>query len=223
MSSEADGGTWAGRAKFMLVAQNPAIDFANTVVDPGCDPDGAIRSWKDLIEFLKVTQSISSGQAAAYRNRPHTATLALALKLRDHLRAILGALASRGEIRPEWVTTVNRVLAARAGYRKLIAVRKRWELSYVKQVESPAEILFPIAEAVAAIVSGGFAAHVRKCGNPDCVLFFQDKTGRRRWCSMAICGNRAKVTAFARRQRARLIQRAGGRAPGSPDTRQSRR
>ena len=189
--------------RFMLVARNPAIDFANTIVGSGGDPAGAIHSWADLIEFLRVTHSIPRGQAAAYRKRPHSATLTLALKLRDHLRAILEALASRGEIRAEWVATVNRVLATRAGYQRLVTVKKRWELTCVKEIESPAEVLFPIAEAAAAIISSGAAARVRKCGNPECVLFFQDKAGRRRWCSMAICGNRAKVAAFARRQRRR--------------------
>ncbi|WP_308283044.1 CGNR zinc finger domain-containing protein [Pseudonocardia nigra] len=50
-------------------------------------------------------------------------------------------------------------------------------------------------------------ARVRKCGNPDCVLHFHDtsRTGERRWCSMAACGNRFK----ARRHRSRTAS-AGG-------------
>lgn len=36
---------------------------------------------------------------------------------------------------------------------------------------------------------------VRKCANPPCVLHFVDtsRKGERRWCSMALCGNRAKA------------------------------
>jgi predicted RNA-binding Zn ribbon-like protein len=34
---------------------------------------------------------------------------------------------------------------------------------------------------------------IRQCRHPDCVLHFFDPTGRRRWCSMAGCGNRAKA------------------------------
>ncbi len=40
---------------------------------------------------------------------------------------------------------------------------------------------------------------IRRCESPSCVLHFFDPTGRRRWCSMAGCGNRAK----ARRHHAR--------------------
>lgn len=34
---------------------------------------------------------------------------------------------------------------------------------------------------------------LRRCANPECVLLFLDLSGRRKWCSMKICGNRAKV------------------------------
>lgn len=36
---------------------------------------------------------------------------------------------------------------------------------------------------------------VRSCAHDDCVLWFLDtsKSGRRRWCSMETCGNRAKA------------------------------
>ncbi|WP_067473631.1 CGNR zinc finger domain-containing protein [Actinomadura hibisca] len=36
---------------------------------------------------------------------------------------------------------------------------------------------------------------VKPCAHPNCVLYFHDttKNGTRRWCSMAICGNRAKA------------------------------
>ena len=44
---------------------------------------------------------------------------------------------------------------------------------------------------------------VRRCAHPNCVLYFYDtsKNGTRRWCSMAVCGNRAKAARhYARKQ-----------------------
>lgn len=51
---------------------------------------------------------------------------------------------------------------------------------------------------------------IRKCQNPACVLWFFDTTrnGTRRWCSMAVCGNRAK----ARRHYDRVKQSAVNQA-----------
>lgn len=50
---------------------------------------------------------------------------------------------------------------------------------------------------------------VRRCGNPDCVLYFLDtsKNGSRRWCAMATCGNRLKAQRHHRR---------AGRPPAPP-------
>ncbi|MER7505014.1 CGNR zinc finger domain-containing protein [Nonomuraea pusilla] len=44
---------------------------------------------------------------------------------------------------------------------------------------------------------------VRRCANPECPLWFLDasKNGSRRWCSMEVCGNRAKVGRFNQRHR----------------------
>jgi predicted RNA-binding Zn ribbon-like protein len=64
-------------------------------------------------------------------------------------------------------------------------------------------LLVPVAEAMAELLETGDYQLVRRCENPNCTLLFYDRTKshRRRWCSMAICGNRMKVAAFRARQR----------------------
>jgi len=54
-----------------------------------------------------------------------------------------------------------------------------------------------------------------RCQNPACVLWFFDTTrnGTRRWCSMAVCGNRAK----ARRHYDR-IKKPAAPDPAGPDS-----
>ncbi|MGW0434340.1 CGNR zinc finger domain-containing protein [Micromonospora sp. NPDC003197] len=42
---------------------------------------------------------------------------------------------------------------------------------------------------------------VRACPGTDCGWLFLDRRGRRRWCSMADCGNRAKVRAYSARRK----------------------
>ena len=71
--------------------------------------------------------------------------------------------------------------------------------------DTPEQLLAPLAEAAAApLVEGDFEL-VRHCENPECTLWFYDRTKshRRRWCSMALCGNRHKVATFRRRQQDR--------------------
>jgi predicted RNA-binding Zn ribbon-like protein len=45
------------------------------------------------------------------------------------------------------------------------------------------------------------AHSIRRCEQPSCMLYFYDTTGRRRWCSMAGCGNRAKAQRHYARRR----------------------
>lgn len=54
------------------------------------------------------------------------------------------------------------------------------------------------------LVAGGDLGRVRRCANPGCTLHFHDtsKAGRRRWCSMATCGNRLKARRHQDRARA---------------------
>ena len=62
--------------------------------------------------------------------------------------------------------------------------------------------LATIARDAAELLSGPLAARIRECAAPDCALLFVDtsRPGRRRWCSMAACGNRVKTAAYRRRR-----------------------
>jgi predicted RNA-binding Zn ribbon-like protein len=71
----------------------------------------------------------------------------------------------------------------------------------------------PVAEAVATLLAKGDFSLVRKCECPDCTLWFHDRTKshHRRWCSMALCGNRMKVAAFRARQKGGRERQTDGR------------
>jgi predicted RNA-binding Zn ribbon-like protein len=62
----------------------------------------------------------------------------------------------------------------------------------------------PVAEAAAQLLAEGEFQLVRVCEHPDCTLWFYDRTKshKRRWCSMAVCGNRHKVAEYRKRQQA---------------------
>jgi predicted RNA-binding Zn ribbon-like protein len=60
-----------------------------------------------------------------------------------------------------------------------------------------------VAESLVGLVMNDKFESVRQCEAHDCVLLFHDlsKSHRRRWCSMATCGNRMKVAAFRSRNK----------------------
>jgi predicted RNA-binding Zn ribbon-like protein len=73
----------------------------------------------------------------------------------------------------------------------------------VRRRDTPEAILAPVAETVADLLATGNFKLVKRCEDETCVLWFSDytKSHHRRWCSMALCGNRHKVAAYRKRRR----------------------
>jgi len=74
-----------------------------------------------------------------------------------------------------------------------LRAQRRWQ--------KPDSLLSPIAEEIAKFISSADFRYVKACQGDGCILFFLDQTRRhaRRWCSMAVCGNRAKQEAHLAR------------------------
>ena len=183
-----------------------AIEFANTVYSPA-DPIGALHSWGDLVDFLELHGGLGPGDGALLRAMGATdarrcaAAFAEALRLRETIRAILGAMASRRLLRAGWIAEVNRALEAGVGASRLIRQDHGWRLGLAPAPAGPLQALGPIARAIAELVISGRSTEIGKCANTRCALYYRDRsrTRRRRGCSMAVCGNRMKVAAHAQR------------------------
>jgi predicted RNA-binding Zn ribbon-like protein len=192
------------RRSFIKLGGDLAVDFANTAVQEG---DAPLRSWRDLVDFLELRRAVSRPEGAALRGmgerdaRACAAALDQALGLRATVRALLEALAARRPLQAGWVDTVNRALALGEGATRLVRQGRGWRLDFAPARTEPARALAPIARSVADLIALGRGVTIRKCANPRCILYFRDtsRTRRRRWCSMAVCGNRMKVAAHSRR------------------------
>jgi predicted RNA-binding Zn ribbon-like protein len=78
-------------------------------------------------------------------------------------------------------------------------------LDRTRRWRSPESLVLPIAEELAQFVSSEDFSKIKLCEGPACTLLFADQTrgGARRWCSMSICGNRAKQATHRKRSRER--------------------
>ncbi|MDE3176134.1 MAG: CGNR zinc finger domain-containing protein, partial [Pseudomonadota bacterium] len=71
--------------------------------------------------------------------------------------------------------------------------------------EHPIEAtLGPICLSALKLLQSADCGRVRQCPGDLCGWLFHDasRNGRRRWCEMQVCGNRAKQKRFAERARA---------------------
>lgn len=71
----------------------------------------------------------------------------------------------------------------------------RWVLAAT--LELP---LLGVANAAADLLCSRQMHHVSRCPGNECGWLFLDRRGRRKWCDMTSCGNRAKARAFAERR-----------------------
>ena len=74
----------------------------------------------------------------------------------------------------------------------------RWEFDDSPQLADPLDAF--LLEA-GALLTSELREIVTACPGVDCGWLFLNGSGRRRWCQMAVCGNRAKQAAFAERRR----------------------
>lgn len=180
-----------------LVGNSLCIDFINTVQWRGRPdaPDERLTSYGELLLWGEYAGALSAAEArrggAEARRRPEDAarTLAGAISLREAL-ARLFTRPTGGE-----VALVNAFLA-RAPARTAIASRDgeyRWRSSEASEpLEGP---LWPVVWDAAALLTSDRRGWVSSCGDPECAWLFLDLSrGRtRRWCTMELCGNRAKA------------------------------
>lgn len=99
------------------------------------------------------------------------------------------------------VGELNAFLDAHLTSSKLLSNEGQYSLVQVPRGGVIASLLGPVAQVVAELLVDDNFDLVRQCEHPECVLWFYDRTKahKRRWCSMAICGNRYKAAQFRKR------------------------
>jgi len=184
-----------------LLGGRLSLDFVNAT------PANAELPWELLIQFLESTSIVSAGRGAQLLSLPQSdpqAAEALLLKARrlgSALRKVFAATLRKQRMAGEWIEPINEILRITEGHDELVGQAGVWKIEFVAREGGLDWLLAAVARSGAEIIAEGARARLRLCANPHCGLFFYDnsRTRRRRWCSMAVCGNRSKVAAFARK------------------------
>jgi predicted RNA-binding Zn ribbon-like protein len=134
-------------------------------------------------------------------------------RVRDALRELSQAIVERRSAAPHALAEVNRALRAR----EIIQLEPSQDGVHVghRHVGDPIDdALARLAEPIVREISAGRTERLRICDNDTCRWVFYDTspTGRRRWCSMATCGNVAKARRHRARQKAAAGQSLGSSA-----------
>jgi predicted RNA-binding Zn ribbon-like protein len=172
---------------------------ANRRCDALADFEGFVR-WMECVGLLDGERAAGIRRRALQQPAGATAVLADARRVRASLRALAewsaGVARGPADVRAAALAEINRVLGRSAGMRRL---EQRPDGIYARSFapvgDAFASLLIPVVDSAADALILGELARVRRCADPRCHRVFHDatKNGRRRWCDMAACGNRAKA------------------------------
>jgi predicted RNA-binding Zn ribbon-like protein len=198
----------------MFIAGDPALDFLNSIATPIDVPVDWLEDGDGLLSWMVQAQLVSAAVVRQVRSQSSLGELNKAAEqardLREWFRGFVEKHRGRSLVRDDLkkLERLNRLLERDDSFSQIAPATSKegqaFELRITRKWRSPVGLLFPIAEAIAHFVCSEDFSYVKACEGPTCTLFFADQTRsrERRWCSMAICGNRAKQAAHRQRVKA---------------------
>ncbi|MEH6402617.1 MAG: CGNR zinc finger domain-containing protein [Sneathiella sp.] len=192
---------------FYTVGGRTAVDFANSSRRFGKDGEG-LEKLEELLSFLKSKGHLHEDEASSYHmylfQNPERCveTMTLLRDIRARFIASLDQAASGWPMDPSFMSELNDHLQGFKTYLKMSPSDKGMELKTEAAEHGPEQLLYPILKDIAEFLVSDQVEKIRQCASDNCDLYFinTSRNGRRRWCSMSTCGNRAKVNAYLKRQ-----------------------
>jgi predicted RNA-binding Zn ribbon-like protein len=201
------------RPPAFFISGSLGLDFLNTLATPVDTPVDWIEDGDGLLSWLEQAQLVPPKVLKGLKTRAMPGELeavaAQARSLREWFRGFVRARSGRSlgaddlrELEP-----LNRLLERDEQFTRIVAGPNEGasslELKALRRWHTLESLLLPIGEELARFVCSGDFEYAKACEGSTCTLLFVDRTrGRaRRWCSMAICGNRAKQAAHRSRRK----------------------
>jgi len=195
----------------IFIADSAGLDFLNSIATPVDTEIDWIGDGEGLLAWLEQAHLVPADVLNAIRKQAKPGEIdrvaAQARKLREWFRTFIREHRGRPlkAVAPADLEPLNRLLSRDEGFGQLVAHKNgkisALEFQRTRRWRSPESLLLPVGEVLARLLAEEDLSDVKACEGASCTLMFSDRTrGRsRRWCSMGICGNRAKQIAHRQR------------------------
>lgn len=192
-----------------LVGGDPALDLVNTVTARDTQPRDWLDDYPALLRWARKAALAPAAELdalerlAAESVAKSNAALARCKQLREALCVSLYALAAGGEPAAAELETLDQARLSASRAARLISRSGRLQTQWSAQ-RSGLDLIAHIVTAYAIeLLKDARLERLRVCDGRDCGWVFVDtsKSGRRRWCDMATCGNIAKAKRFQQRHK----------------------
>ncbi len=190
MYKEVEKGVMETYRAFPLISGHLSLDLVNTEVNRRGVRHDLLVSDGDLEQWIKTMQKSGS---LAYEPCAGGCIVPGSLHplraVRTFLRTGFEEMADDRPVDHSWVAYLENLIE-----RAPFSYKVQADALVPVPVGRPPDALASLiaVDALRLLVSGELRT-LHRCANPDCVLLFMDASGRRKWCSMKICGNRIKV------------------------------
>ncbi|QQO16578.1 CGNR zinc finger domain-containing protein [Bradyrhizobium diazoefficiens] len=199
------------RPPAMFIADALGLDFLNSVATPVDTPIDWLDDGDGLLDWLAQAKLVPIAELDALKARAKPGELdkvaGEARALREWFRGFVREHAGRplGPTALQELGPLNNLLEQDELFSR---IEPRYDnghhglaLRMTRRWQSSQSLLLPIGEAMAKFVCEEDFSDVKACEGHHCTMLFADHTRRRarRWCTMAICGNRAKQAAHRSR------------------------
>jgi predicted RNA-binding Zn ribbon-like protein len=208
------------RPPAVFIADSLGLDFLNSIATLVDTPIDWLDSGDGLLSWLAQAELVPANVLDELKARAMPGELDKVAEKARALREWFRGFVRKHMGRPltpkalQELEPLNKLLRRDETFSEISRHRgrdsDRLELQTIRRWRSAEALLLPIGEALARFVCEEDFAAVKACEGPSCTLMFADHTGRRarRWCSMAICGNRAKQAAHRNRLKIRTDKRS---------------
>lgn len=199
------------RPAAMFVGESPALDFLNSVATPKATLIDWIDSEANLLDWLEKSGLCQKEELAGLDDEVQADALAKTVQdireFRDDFRAFVHANAGRGEVSDAelMIAKINAILSSGTLQMQIETplqdrATRAFVLATQFEIHKPRDLLTRIAAACAKLICEADFRYIKNCEGPACTMYFLDvsKNHKRRWCSMSVCGNRAKAAAHRR-------------------------
>ena len=201
----------------IFIADSKGLDFLNSVAAPVDTPIEWLGSGDDFLAWLKeaalVPSEIVKVLKAGTLPGELDAIAGQARSLREWFRGFVqkhkGKTLKASAL--QQLDPLNRILERDDIFGQVMlrdhesgtGSDLHFEWAEQRRWRSPESLLQPIAREMANVICNEDFRLIRACEGHACTLMFIDRTKshRRRWCSMAVCGNRAKQATLRERLR----------------------
>ncbi|MGD7007011.1 CGNR zinc finger domain-containing protein [Metabacillus sp. 84] len=174
------------------------INLVNTIYISNKQEIDILATESSAFQWMKENNLLRESDIVALEKKELLDSLIVELRsIRTLCTTVLSEIEQRGELS---LNTINRIKKAVEKLQVSLTIHSDSEkLKMTTEGETVEDhVMYNIMDSIMNTFKKPSLERIRKCNHEECRLYFVDtsKAGKRRWCSMELCGNRKKAAEF---------------------------